>query len=155
MVELKTKKNNQSVTLFIKGIQDADRRKDCEELIVLMAKATKAEPKMWGDSIVGFGDLHYVYATGREGDWFLIGFSPRKQNLTLYFMCDLKKQLSLAKTKGKFKTSKSCLYLNRLADIERSAIINLIKSTIAFNAAKAEQTNQTPSTKKKIVTKQA
>ena len=89
MAELKTKKNDQSVAKFIAGIQDTGRRSDCEELLALMKKVTKAEPKMWGDSILGFGEYHYVYATGREGDWFLTGFSPRKQNLTLYFMCDL------------------------------------------------------------------
>lgn len=138
MAELKTKKTNQSVSKFIAGIQDADRRSDCEELLALMTKVTKAEPKMWGDSIVGFEEYHYVGASGREGDWFLTGFSPRKQNLTLYFMCDLERQLALSKKAGKFKIGKSCLYLNRLADIDRNVIVDLIKSTIASKAAKTK-----------------
>ena len=136
VAELKTKKSNQSVSQFINRIADAHLRKDCQKLAALMKKVTKAEPKMWGDSMVGFGEYHYVYATGREGDWFLTGFSPRKQNLTLYFKCDLEKSPALARSKGKFKTGKSCLYLNRLADIEQSTIVTLIKTAIAFKAAK-------------------
>ena len=149
MAEVKTKKTSQSVSKFIAGIQDADRRSDCEELVALMTKVTKEEPKMWGDSIVGFCEYHYVYATGREGDWPRTGFSPRKQNLTLYFMCNLERHPALTKEAGKFKTGKSCLYLNRLADIDRNVIVDLIKSTIAPKAEKAKTTTVQKKVKKK------
>ena len=85
MAELKTKVNDQSVTAFLDAVTDEHRRKDCYTILEMMKNATRAEPKMWGDSIVGFGLYHYKYATGREADWLLMGFSPRKQNLTLYF----------------------------------------------------------------------
>ena len=80
MAELKTKATDASVTKFLNGVKDKKRRQDCETILKMMRKATRAEPKMWGSSIVGFGDCHYVYASGREGDWFLTGFSPRTQN---------------------------------------------------------------------------
>jgi hypothetical protein len=86
MAELKTRATKASVDTFLQGIRDEKRRQDCYEILKIMKKATKAEPKMWGTSIVGFGDHHYVYESGREGDWFITGFSPRVQNLTLYTM---------------------------------------------------------------------
>lgn len=84
MAELKTQKNTASVNDFIAGVADKHRRQDCMQVIELMRSITQEEPAMWGSSIVGFGSYHYKYASGREGDWFLTGFSPRKQNLTLY-----------------------------------------------------------------------
>ncbi len=86
MAELKTKPNQESVEAFLETIVDERRRKDCYSILELMKNATGEDPKMWGDTIVGFGAYHYKYASGREGDWFLTGFSPRKQNLTLYIM---------------------------------------------------------------------
>src|SRR5919106_1507108 len=86
MAELKTQVTKASVDKFLEGIKDEKKRQDCYEILKIMKKATEAEPKMWGTSIVGFGDHHYMYASGREGDWFLAGFSPRVQNLTLYMM---------------------------------------------------------------------
>jgi Domain of unknown function (DU1801) len=139
VAELKTKKTDQSVSEFIANISDPDRRSDCEELVALMTKVAKVKPKMWGDSIVGFGEYHYVYATGREGDWPIVGFSPRKQNLTMYFMCELERHPLLTKKAGKFKTGKSCLYVNRLADIDRNVIVELIKSTFAYRATKSKE----------------
>lgn len=140
MAELKTKKTNQSVSKFIAGIEDVDRRSDCEELVALMTKVTKEEPKMWGESIVGFCEYHYVYASGREGDWPSTGFSPRKQNLTLYFMCNLEHHPALAKEKGKFKIGKCCLYLKRLSDIDRKTIVELTKSAMTFTPEKGNVT---------------
>ena len=89
MAENKTRPTSESVETFLKGIGDQDRREDCKNLAAMMEEITGERPKMWGDSIVGFGDYHYKYASGREGDWFLAGFSPRKQNLTIYITCDL------------------------------------------------------------------
>ena len=86
MAELKTKLTDQNVEEFLKGLSNEKKRQDCFTLLEIMKQVTQAEPKMWGSSIVGFGNYHYKYASGREGDWFLTGFSPRKQNLTLYIM---------------------------------------------------------------------
>ena len=86
MAELKTKVTNASVDKFLQGIKDEKKRGDCYQILKIMKKATKAEPKMWGIGIIGFGDYHYKYESGRENDWFLTGFSPRVQNLTLYMM---------------------------------------------------------------------
>ena len=89
MAELKTRENNKSVLEFIASIDDEQKKKDSLKLLDIMKEITGSEPKMWGDSIVGFGNYHYKYASGREGDWFLTGFSPRKQNMTVYLLCDL------------------------------------------------------------------
>lgn len=86
MAELKTRKTGALVKKFLSGIDDLQTRADCITIAGIMEKATRAKPKMWGDSIVGFGSYHYVYASGREGDWMLTGFSPRKQSITIYIM---------------------------------------------------------------------
>jgi hypothetical protein len=96
----------------------------------IMRKATGAEPKMWGSSIVGFGAYHYRYANGREGDWFLTGFSPRKQNLTLYIMGGFEQHAELLKSLGKHKTGKGCLYINRLDDIDLPTLRKLVKRSV-------------------------
>ena len=116
MAELKTKLNNASVDKFLKGIKDKQASADCFQIVEIMKKATKAEPKMWGMNIVGFGNYHYKYVSEREGDWFIIGFSPRKQNLTLYGMGNLDEQL-LEKL-GKHSRGKGCLYIKKLADVD-------------------------------------
>ena len=116
MAELKTKLNNASVDKFLKGIKDKQVSADCFQIVEIMKKATKAEPKMWGMNIVGFGNYHYKYVSEREGDWFIIGFSPRKQNLTLYGMGNLDEQL-LEKL-GKHSHGKGCLYIKKLADVD-------------------------------------
>lgn len=126
MAELKTKVNEQSVTKFLNSITDKQRREDCFTVLEMMKKATKTEPKMWGSSIVGFGNYHYVYASGREGDWFLTGFSPRKQNLTLYIMGGLPAHEALLQKLGKHKTGKSCLYVNKLEDLDLPTLRKLI-----------------------------
>lgn len=126
MAELKTKVNEQSVTKFLNSIKDKQRRQECLTVLEMMKKATKTEPKMWGSSIVGFGKYHYVYASGREGDWFLTGFSPRKQNLTLYIMGGLSAHEALLQKLGKHKTGKGCLYVNKLEDIDLPTLRKLI-----------------------------
>lgn len=131
MAELKTKKTNKSVSQFIKAIDDPERRKDCEALAKLMKKITGAEPKMWGTAIVGFGDYRYKYASGREGDWFPIGFSPRKAALTIYAMCAFAQNPDLMKKLGKYKMGKGCLYIKRLADIDQEVLAKLLKESIA------------------------
>jgi hypothetical protein len=131
MAELKTKQNEQSVTDFLQAVPDERKRDDSFAILELMKEVTGQEPKMWGDSIIGFGNYHYKYATGREGDWFLTGFSPRKQNLTLYIMSGFDEYDELLKKLGKYKTGKACLYINKLADVEISVIKELIQKSVA------------------------
>ena len=131
MTELKTKQNEQSVTDFLQAVPDERKRDDSFAILELMKEVTGQEPKMWGDSIIGFGNYHYKYATGREGDWFLTGFSPRKQNLTLYIMSGFDEYDELLKKLGKYKTGKACLYINKLADVEISVIKELIQKSVA------------------------
>ena len=114
MAELKTKLNDASVVDFLNNVHDTKRREDCFVILELMKKITKAEPKMWGDSIIGFGSNKLKYASGRELDWFLTGFSPRKQNLTLYIMSGFDEYSELLKKLGKHKTSKACLYIKKI-----------------------------------------
>ena len=136
MAELKTKKNEASVEDFLNAIPDETRRQDCFTVLELMKKATKAEPKMWGGSIVGLGDFRYKYATGREGDWFQMGFSPRKQNLTLYLMPGLDAHHEALTKLGKHKIGKSCLYINSLADIDVKVLQEMIAQTVKALKAK-------------------
>ena len=135
MAELKTQVTRASVEKFLEGIKDEKKRQDCYQILKLMKKATKAEPKMWGISIIGFGDLQYVYDSGRKGDWFITGFSPRVQNLTLYMMggfaSDVLKRL------GKYKTGKGCLYINKLEDVDIKVLDELITKSVKRSKAKA------------------
>jgi hypothetical protein len=131
MAELKTKLNDANVTDFLNGIKDEGQRTDSFEILKMMRQITKQEPKMWGSSIVGFGNIHLKYQSGRELDWFLIGFSPRKQNLTLYGMGDWM-QTDLLKKLGKCKTGKGCLYINKLADVDMKALKELLKRAAQF-----------------------
>lgn len=128
MAELKTKVTRASVDKFIRGIRDQQKREDCYEMLKIMKKATKSEPKMWGTSIIGFGDHHYVYESGREGDWFVAGFSPRAQNLTLYLMGGLDPEL--LKSLGKYKRGKGCLYVSKLADVDKKVLAGLITESV-------------------------
>jgi len=121
MAENKTQPTAKSVPEFLEQIEDPNRKADCKTISALMEKLSKSPPKMWGDTIVGFGDYHYKYASGREGDWFLTGFSPRKQNLTIYVMGYLEFYPDLLDRLGKFKHGKGCLYIKNLitSSIER------------------------------------
>lgn len=129
MAELKTKATEQSVEAFLNTVADEQTRQDCFALVKLMQKATKAKPKMWGPAIVGFGDYHYKYESGRENDWFYVGFSPRKQNLALYGL-GVTRQPELMQKLGKHKTGKSCLYIKRLADIDQKVLKELLARSI-------------------------
>ena len=128
MAELKTKVTNASVDKFLQGIKDEKKRGDCYQILKIMKKATKAEPKMWGTGIIGFGDYHYKYESGRENDWFLAGFSPRVQNLTLYMMGGFDKEV--LKKPGKYKTGKGCLYINKLEDVDLKVPNGLITQSV-------------------------
>ena len=128
MAELKTKLTNASVDKFLKGVKDEQTRADCYQIIEMMNKATKAEPKMWGTSIIGFGSIHLKYESGRELDWFPIGFSPRKQNITLYLMGGLEQAELLGKL-GKYSTGKGCLYIKKLADVDVKVLNKLITTS--------------------------
>ncbi len=130
MAEPKTRKTSASVDEFLAAIDDETRREDCRTVAKLMRAATGAEPAMWGASIVGFGKYHYKYASGREGDWFLAGFSPRKEALTLYIMPGFSDYDALMGKLGKFKTGKSCLYLKRLDDVDLPTLKRLIEESV-------------------------
>ena len=126
MSENKTQKTDASVIDFLNSIPDEKKRQDCLTVFEIMRQVTGLEPKMWGASIVGFGDVHYKYASGREGNWFKVGFSPRKQNLTLYIMDGFPKYQSLLADLGKHKTGVSCLYINKLADIDLTVLREMV-----------------------------
>jgi hypothetical protein len=130
MAELKTKLTDASVTEYLNAIEKEQVRQDCYVILELMQGATKAKPMMWGDSIVGFGTYHYVYASGREGDWPIIGFSPRKQNITLYIMAGFEQYQDLLAGLGKHTTAKSCLYIKRLSDIDLPTLKKLIQASV-------------------------
>jgi hypothetical protein len=130
MAELKTKRTEESVDAFLAAIEDEGRRNDCHAVVEIMKRATKAEPRMWGAAIVGFGDYRYKYASGREGDWFLAGFSPRKRDLTLYIVAGFDRYASLMARLGKHSTGKSCLYVKRLADIDTVVLEELVTESV-------------------------
>ena len=126
MAEIKTKPTKQSVSVFPRSVENGQRRKDSQELLIMMKAVTGKVPRMWWDSIVGFGTYHYKYQTGREGDWMVTGFSPRKQNLTVYIMPGFSKYQALLDKLGKYKKSVSCLYLNKLDDVDRRVLRQLV-----------------------------
>lgn len=130
MADLKTKPTGRSVARFLDSITDERTRKDCRTLVRIMKQATKAAPKMWGPSIVGFGSYHYKYASGREGDFFLTGFSPRKQAMTVYIMAGFKRYDALLGKLGNHKTGKSCLYIKRLEDVDMETLKKLILQSV-------------------------
>jgi hypothetical protein len=131
MSELKTKVNNASVKDFLNSVENEQIRKDCFEISKMMENITKAKPKMWGASIVGFGSYHYIGKSGREGDWMLTGFSPRKQNLTLYLMGGFDSVNNLLKKLGKYKTSAgSCLYIKKLDDVDKKVLKELVIASV-------------------------
>ena len=140
MTELKTRLNDASVDEFIGAADSEIQRRDCRELVEMMKDATGAEPRMWGSSIVGFGSYRYVYASGREGDWMLCGFSPRKSSLSIYIMSGFKSYDKLLNKLGKHSTGKSCLYIRSLDDIDREVLRDLIRSSVGEMRAKYETT---------------
>lgn len=130
MAEMKTKPNNQSVTAFLNAVPNEKKRQDSFVILDLMQQVTGKEPKMWGDSIVGFGSYHYKYVSGREGDMFLTGFSPRKQSLTLYIMSGFSEYEALLSRLGKHKTGKSCLYIKKIEDIDLPTLRELVRQSV-------------------------
>ena len=137
MAEPKTKPNTDSVEEFLNRIADEQRRKDCFGVLEIMKVATKTEPAMWGTSIVGFGRHQYKYQSGTKGEWFLVGFSPRKQDLTLYIMGGVERYDTLLKKLGEHKTGKSCLYIKKLDDVDVPTLKQLVKRSLAdLNANK-------------------
>jgi len=136
MSELKTKLTDASVDDFLSAYPE-ETRKDCYEILKMMKSATKAEPKMWGTSIVGFGSYHYKSERSRqEGDWPLVGFSPRKQNLTLYFMTGFDRYGNLLKKLGKHSLGKGCLYIKRLSDVDKKVLKELIVESVKVMKAR-------------------
>ena len=127
MAEMKTKPTDQSVAEFLNEVSDEERRADCFQVAKIMEEITGEKPKMWGPSIVGFGSYHYKYASGREGDWPVTGFSPRKKDLTLYIMMGFEKHADLMEKLGKHTNSKSCLYIKRLSDVHIPTLKKLMK----------------------------
>jgi len=117
MAENKTKPTKSSVTAFLNRVHDKHVREDCFAILDMMQKVSKSEPVMWGSAIIGFGTYHYVHGSGREGDTVIIGFSPRKQNITIYLMGGLNQIEGELATLGKYKTGKGCLYIKSLSDV--------------------------------------
>lgn len=131
MAELKTKKNNASVSAFIKAVPDEQRRKDAQQLVTIFADITGEKPTMWGTAIIGYGQYHYKSErSSQEGDWPLSAFSPRKQNLTLYIMFGL--QPSDLRNLGPHSTSKGCLYIKRLSDVNLAVLKSAIRKSYQY-----------------------
>ena len=130
MSDLKTRPNEGDVKAYLNRVESEQKREDSFQILELMRQVTGEEPKMWGDSIIGFGTYQYRYASGREGEWFLVGFSPRKQNLTLYIMSGFDQYDALMEKLGKHKTGKSCLYINKLDDIDQDVLRELVKQSV-------------------------
>lgn len=130
----KTQATKASASAFLKSIDGDQKRKDAKVVAKLMKDATGASPKMWGPTIIGYGSKHLVYPSGREMDWFLIGFSPRKANMTLYIMDGFKSYATLLSKLGKFKTGKSCLYITKLDDIDLGVLQKLIEASVKHNS---------------------
>ena len=128
--EPKTKVNDASVTEFLNSVADQQKRNDCFEIVKMMQQITKEEPKMWGSSMVGFGSYHYKGKSGREGDWLLIGFSPRKQALTLYLTGGFDTHAALLKKLGKFTTGMGCLYVKTLEDVDKKVLKELLQASV-------------------------
>jgi Domain of unknown function (DU1801) len=134
MAELKTKKNKASVTAFLASITDEQQRRDAKTIAKIMREVTGAKATMWGNSIVGFGQYHYKYASGREGDWPLTGFSPRKGSFSVYIMDGFRDRATLLKRLGKHKTGKACLYIKRLEEVDLGVLRRLIEASVKSKA---------------------
>lgn len=130
MADLKTKATNADVHIFIASITDAGQRAGCEKIMQLMQAASGETPKMWGASIVGFGSYNYAYDSGRDGTWFLMGFSPRKNNITLYFMAGTERYKTELQQLGKHTTGKSCLYIKSLDEIKLPVLKKIMRQNL-------------------------
>ncbi len=132
MAEMKTQPTEASVAAFLDGVESERRRQDAETLLDLMGRITGEAPVMWGPSIVGFGRYHYRYESGREGDFFLTGFSPRKSATTVYIMPGFSAYDDLMGRLGKHKIGRSCLYINKLADIDLEVLERLVAASVVW-----------------------
>lgn len=132
MSENKNKPTTIKPEAFIEANADAGRREECQLLLKMMSRITGEPPRMWGDSMIGFGQYHYKYESGREGDFFLTGFAPRKQSLSIYIMPGLAQYEGLMAQLGKYKTGVSCLYVKRLADVDLQILESLISASVEW-----------------------
>lgn len=130
MAELKTQRNDKNVEDFLNTVSDEKKRTDSFTILELMEDVTGSEAEMWGDSIIGFGSYQYKYASGRDAEWFLTGFSPRKQNLTLYIMSGFDEYDDLLGKLGKHSTGKSCLYIKKLEDVDQDVLRELVSKSV-------------------------
>jgi hypothetical protein len=132
VAELKTRKNAASIHKFLENVEHPTRRQNSFEILEMMREITGDQGSMWGDSIVGFGDFSYTNTTNKEFKWFKTGFSPRKQSLTLYIMDGFDSYDEILSRLGKYKTGKSCLYINKLADVDLDVLRELIDASVKF-----------------------
>lgn len=130
MTQLKTQPNEQSVVDFLNGVENEKRREDSFKVLALMREVTGEEPIMWGSSIIGFGCYQYKYASGRDGEWFVTGFAPRKQALTLYIMSGFSEYDELLGRLGKHTTGKACLYIKKLENVDLHVLRELIEKSV-------------------------
>jgi hypothetical protein len=130
MAELKTQPNEADVKAYLNTVQPDKKRQDSFTIMNLMREVTGEEPVMWGDRIVGYGSYSYKYASGRTGEWMLVGFAPRKQNLTLYIMSGFEAYDQLLAKLGKFSTGKSCLYIKKLEDVDEGVLRELVEKSV-------------------------
>lgn len=130
MAELKTQPSEQDIDTFLAAVEDEKRREDCRTVVALMAEVTGEAPRLWGGSMIGFGSYHYVYDSGREGDWFLTGVSPRKQSLTLYILPGHERYPDLMERLGRCRTGKSCIYVKSLEDIDTEVLRELVERSV-------------------------
>ena len=149
MAKPKTKPTEVSVDAFLDGVADAQRREDALQVLEIMKEITGQPPKMWGPSMVGFGQYHYIYASGHEGDTFLTGFSPRKDTLTLYFMAGLEERFAAQLQQlGQVKTGKGCLYIKKLADVDLVVLREMIQANVAYLTSVSKQPSEPAPAKK-------
>lgn len=130
MAELKTKPGDEDVDVFLANIEDDGRREDCRAVVSLMRETTGEEPRLWGGGMIGFGSYHYRYESGREGDWFLTGVSPRKQSLTLYILPGHERYPDLMDRLGRCRMGKSCIYVKSLDDIDMGVLRELVERSV-------------------------
>ena len=130
LADNKTQATRASVKAFLNAIEDSKRKADAKKVAAMMRNATGCRARMWGKDIVGYGQYHYEYASGRKGDWMLVGFSPRKRNLSIYIMPGFEPFAPLLENLGKHKTGRSCLYINSLADVDEAVLEQLIADSV-------------------------
>lgn len=130
MAELKTQKTNASVDKFLASVKDKQQKEDSITILEMLKKASKSEPKMWGSAIIGLKNRKLKYESGRELDWFTIGFSPRKQNIALYLPGGHEAVADIIEKLGKYKTGKGCLYINKLADIDPKVLQKVFNESV-------------------------